>query len=69
MKRAGKTFSFPQMPIYPLFKKRTVPLRGNSYRHNYFIDGKQIGGNVDIPDWHKIFMSRKIVHAQEKKPL
>ena len=48
MKRAGKAFSCPWLLIYPLFKKRTVPLGENSRKPNYF-DGKHGMGNLDIP--------------------
>ena len=53
MRRAGKTFSCALLFIYPLFKKRTVPLGENSYKHNYFLDGKQEKGRFDIPDLYR----------------
>ena len=42
--------------IYPPFKGRTVPLRENSYRYNYFLDGKQSMGNFDSPDLWEILI-------------
>ena len=53
MKGAGKTFNCPWLFIYPLFKKRTVPLGENSCKGNYFVDGKQSMGNFDTPDLHR----------------
>ena len=53
MRRADKTFSCPWLFIYPLFKKRAVPLGENSYERNYFLDAKQNMGNFDTPDLHR----------------
>ena len=52
MKRAGKTFSRRWLFIYPLFKKRTVPQGENSYKLNYFLDGRLCMGNFDALDLH-----------------
>ena len=62
MKRAGYTFIFPWLFIYPLFKKRTVPLGENSCKRNYFIDGKH-STEILIVQTCKILMTGKIVHT------
>ena len=56
MRRAGKTFSCPWSFIYPLFKKRTVPLGENPYN---FLGGKQSMGNFDNPDLHRFSLLAK----------
>ena len=67
MKRAGKTFSFPWLFIYPLFDKRTVPLRENSRKGNYFIDGKHSGQIltphlcIDFHEWETRTYTRKLL--------
>ena len=53
MKRAGKTFSCPRLFIYLLFKKRTGPLGENSWKRNYFINGKHSMGKFDSPGLHR----------------
>ena len=49
------------------FKKRTLPLGENSYKHNYFLDGKQSIGNFDTQicihfhDWENRTCTRKLL--------
>ena len=60
MKRAGKKFSYLWLFIYKLFKKRTVPLRENSHKRNYFLDGKQSIGNFDTQDLQRFSLLGKL---------
>ena len=54
VKRAGKTFSCPELFIHLLFNKRTIPLRENSSKRNYFIDGKHSMDNFNTTDLQKV---------------
>ena len=49
MNRAGNTFSYPLLFIYPPFEKRAVPFGENSCKRSYFFGGKHGMGKFNTP--------------------
>ena len=73
MKRAGKSFSCLWLLIHWLLNKTTVALGENSWKRNYFIDGKHGMENFNTTDLRRFswlgkpHMHKKIIVKSHSK--